>query len=251
MIQVARRRTPAAFELRTLEGEGRKHRSARGRIEVFFRRRVGEVDLIHVSGVSALLPTESKRLSLTGIAAASGTNTDSRSSEETPPERYEESAKAEQPRPITTVRKTHSSFVEHNLPKRKPERVEVGSVFSPAPPWTCSADEGLSRAGRVCCGGKVARAEGVVDDGAATSTDALPEPTPARSSLSTDALPEPTPARSSSSTSVPSSAANPLGSTRPIGARFLVAFLERSSRLDSPLRSICGKGVFHSSMPCA
>ena len=43
----------------------------------------------------------------------------------------------------------HSSFdVEQNLPKRKPERVEVGSVFSPAP-WTCSADEGLSRAGRV------------------------------------------------------------------------------------------------------
>ena len=73
-------------------------------------------------------------LLLTGIEAASGTNTDSRSSEETPPEPYEESAKAEQPRPTTTVRKTHSSFVEQNLPKRKPERVEVGSVFSPAPP---------------------------------------------------------------------------------------------------------------------
>ena len=89
-------------------------------------------------------------MALTGIAAASGTNTDSRSSEETPPEPYEESAKAEQPRPTTTVRKTHSSFdVEQNVPpKRRPERVEVGSVFSPAP-WTCSADEGLSRAGRV------------------------------------------------------------------------------------------------------
>ena len=70
-------------------------------------------------------------MGLTGIAAASGTNTDSRSSE-TPPERYEESAKAEQPRPTTTVRKTHSSFVEQNLPKRKPESVEVGSVSSTA-----------------------------------------------------------------------------------------------------------------------
>ena len=69
-------------------------------------------------------------LLLTGIEAASGTNTDSMRSE-TP---YDDSAKAEQPRPIATVRKTHSSFVEQNLPKRKPERVEVGSVFSPAPP---------------------------------------------------------------------------------------------------------------------
>jgi len=72
-----------------------------------------------------------ERQSLTGIAAASGTNTDSRSSE-TPPEPYEESAKAEQPRPTTTVRKTHSVFVEQNLPKRKPESVEVGSVSSTA-----------------------------------------------------------------------------------------------------------------------
>merc|ERR1740138_1947737 len=54
------------------------------------------------------------------------------------------------------------------------------------------------------------------------------------------------PATSSSSTSVPSSSANPLGSTRPIGVRFLVV-LERSTRLDSPLRS--GERVFHSSMP--
>ena len=84
---------------------------------------------------------------------------------------------------------------------------------------------------------KAVRAEGVVDDGGASLTDALPEPTPARSS---------------SSTSVPSSAANPLGSTRPIGVRFLVVFSERSVRLDSPLRSILrsGEGVFHSSMPC-
>ena len=54
------------------------------------------------------------------------------------------------------------------------------------------------------------------------------------------------------STSVPSSAANPLGSTRPIGVRLLVVFLERSTRLDSPLRSILrsGEGVLHSSMPC-
>ena len=58
--------------------------------------------------------------------------TDSRCSE-TPPEPCEESAKAEQPRPIATVRKTHSSFVEQNLPKRKPERVEVGSVSCTAP----------------------------------------------------------------------------------------------------------------------
>ena len=65
-------------------------------------------------------------IALTGIAAASGTST------ETPPEPYEESAKAEQPRPTTTVRKTHSSFVEQNLPKRKPESVEVGSVSSTA-----------------------------------------------------------------------------------------------------------------------
>ena len=54
---------------------------------------------------------------------------------------------------------------------------------------------------------------------------------------------------SSSSTSVPSSSANPLGSTRPIGVRFLVVVLERSTRLDSPLRN--GEGDFHSSMPCA
>ena len=34
---------------------------------------------------------------------------------------------------------------------------------------------------------------------------------------------------------------------------FLVVFLERSTRLDSPLRSILrsGEGVFHPSMPCA
>ena len=84
--------------------------------------------------------------------------------------------------------------------------------------------------------GKAVRAEGVVDDGGAS------EPTPATSSLSSNALQEPTPATSSSSTSVPSSAANPLGSARPIGVRFLAAFLER-------LRS--GERVFHSSMPCA
>mmetsp|Transcript_26344 Transcript_26344/g.84705 ORF Transcript_26344/g.84705 Transcript_26344/m.84705 type:complete len:207 (-) Transcript_26344:328-948(-) len=162
--------------------------------------------------------------SRTGIEAASGTNTDSRSSE-TPPEPYDDSAKAEQPRLNATLRKTHSSFdVEQNLPKRRPERVEVGSVSSTVP-------------------------EGVVDDGGATSTDALPEPTPAGSSSSSNALPEPTPARSSSSTSVPSSAANPLGSTRPIGVRLLVVILERSTRLDSPFRS--GEGDFHSSMPCA
>ena len=72
-------------------------------------------------------------LLLTGIEAVSGTNTDSMRSE--PP--YDDSAKAEQPRPIATVRKTHSSFdVEQNvLPKRRPERVEVSSVSSPAP-WT-------------------------------------------------------------------------------------------------------------------
>ena len=87
------------------------------------------------------------------------------------------------------------------------------------------------------CTGKAARTEGVVDDGGASSTNALPEPTPARSS---------------SSTSVPSRAAKPLGSTRPIGVRLLVVFLERSTRLDSPLRSILrsGEGVLHSSMPC-
>ena len=70
-------------------------------------------------------------LLLTGIEAASGTNTDSMRSE-TPPEPYDDSAKAEQPRPIAAVRKTHSSFdVEQNvLPKRRPERVEVGSVWT-------------------------------------------------------------------------------------------------------------------------
>jgi len=67
---------------------------------------------------------------LTGIEAASGTNTDSRNSE-TPPEPCEDRAKAEQPRPIATVRKTHSSFdVEQNSPKRRSEHVEVGSVSS-------------------------------------------------------------------------------------------------------------------------
>ena len=63
-----------------------------------------------------------------------------------PPEPCEESAKAERPRPTTTVTMTHSSLDEQNLPPLdepnmpkperapKPERVEVGSVFSPAPP---------------------------------------------------------------------------------------------------------------------
>ena len=85
-------------------------------------------------------------VALTGIAVALGRNTDSRCSE-TPPEPCEESGKAEQPRPITTVTMTHSSLDEQNLPfgepnmpkpkperEPKPERVEVGSVFSPAPP---------------------------------------------------------------------------------------------------------------------
>ena len=162
----------------------------------------------------------------------SGTNTDSRSSE-TPPEPYEDGAKAEQPRPTTTEKKMHSSLVEQNLPKRKPERVEVGSV-------SCTVLQmygpGLVTS-RARCTGKAERTEGVVDDGGASSTDALPEPTPARSS---------------SSASVPSRAAKPLGSTRPIGVRLLVVFLERSTRLDSPLRSILrsGEAVFHSSMPC-
>jgi len=73
------------------------------------------------------------------LLPASGTNTDSRSSE-TPPEPYEDRAKAEQPRPMTTERKMHSRLVEHrlveqNLPKRKrkPERVEAGSVSCTAP----------------------------------------------------------------------------------------------------------------------
>ena len=61
------------------------------------------------------------------------------------------------------------------------------------------------------------------------------------------ALPELTPPR----TSMPSvpSRAKLLGSMRPIG----VVFLEQSTRLGSPLRSPLwrGKGVFHSSMPCA
>ena len=71
-------------------------------------------------------------LLLTRIEAASGTNTDSMRSE-TPPEPYDSAKKeAEQPRLIATVRKTHSSFdVEQNvLPKRRPERVEVGSVWT-------------------------------------------------------------------------------------------------------------------------
>ena len=67
---------------------------------------------------------------LTGIAAVSGTDTASRSSE-TPPEPYEDRAKAEQPRPITAVKKMHSSFVEQNVPKRKPERSggDVGAAL--------------------------------------------------------------------------------------------------------------------------
>ena len=95
-----------------------------------------EKSTTYVSGVSVYrLQRGRQAIALTGIEAASGTKTASRSSEETPPEPYEESAKAEQPRPTTTVRKTHSSFVEQNLPKRRPERVEVGSVSSTAP-WT-------------------------------------------------------------------------------------------------------------------
>ena len=120
----------------------------------------------------------------------------------------------------------------------------------PRRPGQCG--RGLITSRARCTGKAAVRAEGVADDGGASPTDALPESTPARSSSSSNTLPEPTPARSSSSTSVPSSAANPLGSTRPIGVRFLVVFLERSTRLDSPLRSILrsGEGVFHSSMPC-
>ena len=50
-------------------------------------------------------------LLLTGIATASGTDTASRSSE-TRVEPYEDRAKAEQPKPIATEKKKHSSFVE-------------------------------------------------------------------------------------------------------------------------------------------
>ena len=66
------------------------------------------------------------------MAAASCTNTES-SSSETPPELFEERAKAEQPRPSTPtdVKKMQSSFDEQNLPKPEPEpkarRVEAGS----------------------------------------------------------------------------------------------------------------------------
>ena len=98
----------------------------------------GEVSSYHVNLPHCLFG----HVALTGIAVAFGRITDSRCSE-TPPEPCEESAKAEQPRPITTVTMTHSSFDEQNLPfgepnmpKPKPERVDVGSVFSPAPPWT-------------------------------------------------------------------------------------------------------------------
>ena len=95
-------------------------------------RGVEEVENLYTSarGVRACLEP-SPVLLLTGIEAASGTNTDSMRSE-TPPEPYDDSAKAEQPRPTATVRKTHSSFdVEQNvLPKRRPERVEVGSVWT-------------------------------------------------------------------------------------------------------------------------
>ena len=96
-------------------------------------RGVGEVENLYTSArrVRACLEP-SQVLLLTGIEAASGTNTDSRSSE-TPPEPYDDRAKAEQPSPSATVRKTYTSFVEHNLPKRKPERVEVGSVSCTAP----------------------------------------------------------------------------------------------------------------------
>ena len=87
----------------------------------------------------------------------------------------------------------------------------------------------------------------------AASTEFVADGVDPRVALDAALPPTGSPATSSSSTSVPSSAANPLGSTRPIGVRFLVVFLERSTRLDSPLRSILrsGKGVFHSSMPCA
>ena len=124
---------------RALDGERLRKPPAAQHLSRHRQRRVGEVDdLIHVSEVSAYrLHREARGVhrGLTGIAATSGTNTDSRSSEETPPEPYDDSAKAEQPRPIATVRKTHSSFYgEQNLPKRRPERVEVGSVFSPALP---------------------------------------------------------------------------------------------------------------------
>ena len=92
------------------------------------------------------------------LLAVSGTNTDSRSSE-TPPEPYEDGAKAEQPRPTTTEKKMHSSLVEQNLPKRKPERVEVGSV-------SCTVLQmygpGLVTS-RARCTGKAERTEGVVD----------------------------------------------------------------------------------------
>jgi len=84
---------------------------------------------------------------LTGIAAVSGTDTASRRSE-TPPEPYDDSAMAEQPRPTTTVRKTQSSFVEHNLPKRRPERDEVGSVSATAP-WTVGRRFVTSRQGEL------------------------------------------------------------------------------------------------------
>ena len=101
------------------------------------------------------------------MAAASGTSTDWRSSE-TPPEPYEESAKAEQPRPITTETTMHSDLDEQILPKREPERVEIGSVFSPAPPWQCGRGFVTSRQGALngqggTRRGRRQRRRGVVD----------------------------------------------------------------------------------------
>ena len=55
------------------------------------------------------------------MAAASGTNTESRNAE-TSPGPFEERAHAEQPRPSTAIEKRrHSSFDEQNLPKPKPK----------------------------------------------------------------------------------------------------------------------------------
>ena len=68
-------------------------------------------------------------ISRTGIAAASGTNTES-------PGPFDERAKAEQTRPSTAIEKTrHSSFDEQNLPKPKPKpkRAAVVDVSTVAP----------------------------------------------------------------------------------------------------------------------
>jgi len=163
---------------------------------------------------------------LTGIAAASGT--ESRSSEP-----YGERAKAEQPRPSTTIEKTmHSSFDEQSLPKPKPERKP-----KPKPKGVgVGSGETDSHCGAACGQAKVGLHCGCKKERARTHTE--------------DCLPNSAPFFLPFSSSTLSISAAAFVSTSSSGSYLLETFVY----LTSPLRPLLRRGfdgVVQSVMPCA